>query len=49
MWKTIGVSVLRCGAIYSIFGIFGVLYYLFKWLYPTLRRGQPQPEDAAAS
>ena len=49
MWKTIGVSLLRCGAIYSLFGVFGVLYYLFKWFHPMLRRPAPQPNDAATS
>lgn len=49
VWKTIGVAVLRCGAIYSILGVFGVLYYLFKWCHPMLRRPQPQANDPATS
>jgi len=30
MWKTIGITVLRCGAIYCVFGVFGVFFFIFK-------------------
>ncbi|MBN2477340.1 MAG: hypothetical protein JXB62_22230 [Pirellulales bacterium] len=47
MWKTVGVSVLRCGAIYSVFGVLGIAFYLVKWSYPMLRRPEPQPDEPA--
>ncbi|MEE8450781.1 MAG: hypothetical protein V3R99_02670 [Thermoguttaceae bacterium] len=34
MWKTVGVSVLRCGA---IFGVFGVFYFVYRWSRPAVQ------------
>jgi hypothetical protein len=38
MWKTIAATLLRCGAIYCVFGVFGIGFFLFKWFYPRARR-----------
>ncbi len=41
MWKTVCVPLLRCGAIYGIFGVFGVMFYVVKW--SAVARRHPQP------
>jgi len=53
MWKTIGVSVLRCGAIYSVFGVLGIFYYAYRWSRsatpePILLTVEPCGEDPTA-
>lgn len=46
MWKTVGGIVLRYGAVYCIFGVFGVPFAIVPWLRPSrLRFGRRPPED----
>jgi len=45
MWKTVGVSLLRCGAIYSVFGVLGIAFYVVKWSRPVRRRSEPETGD----
>jgi hypothetical protein len=46
MWKTVGGIVLRYGAVYCVFGVFGVLFVIVPWLRPSrLRIGRRSPED----
>jgi len=37
MWKTICISVLRCGAIYTVFGVFGIFYFVYRWSRSTIQ------------
>ena len=49
MWKTIGVSVLRCGAIYSVFGVFGVVYYAYRWSRSSLQGATVSSDEPSGS
>jgi len=48
MWKAVGVSLLRCGAIYSVFGVFGVAFYIVKWSRPARQSVDSQADDLDA-
>ena len=49
MWKTVGGIVLRYGAVYCIFGVFGVLFVIVPWLRPSrLRFGRRPADDGSA-
>ena len=53
MWKTICISVLRCGAIFTVFGVFGIFYYAYRWSRPAvqesaLSNAEPCGNDLAA-
>jgi len=46
MWKMIGIPVLRCGAIYGVFGVLGILFYVGKWSLAATRRTEPQSNES---
>ena len=48
MWKRVGGALLCCGAIYSIFGVLGIAFYLIKWSRPALRHADPHAGELGA-
>ncbi len=45
MFKTVAGKVLRYGAVYCVFGVFGVVFFVVPWLKHSFSRAERVRED----
>ena len=43
MWKAIAVTLVRYGAAYCVFGVFGVALLLYRWFTLAQQTNEPGP------